>query len=237
LDQLDADASAESMSLLRDILTGSLALAKACPEVSRNLTLLTQAFANCPSAMPAVSVTAQCLIGSLVVLDSRSSAFIVPGLKAVQSLLKIALAPALASLDPSDPKVAIMHNRLAVYDLLTSIPPALGRQHYQRNFRNVARTFTTPSPVLGGLWTGFRSALRGLTQRIMQAEGMSQKAGSIDGLTEVSGEGGALTSGRGAHMARHARCRHRHIGHLSRAVRARIQRHRNSRHKHVAGGV
>lgn len=112
------------------------------------------------SAIPAIIITSQALIGSLVILDSRTASGIMPSLKVVQSLLRSAL-----------PKIDDEAKaRLAMYDVLVDLPPALGRQHYQRNFRQAARSFKGPSPVLTGLWTLYRGIIRGLAGKIARRE-------------------------------------------------------------------
>lgn len=125
-----------------------------------------------------------------MLLDSRTAGtVIIPTMKTIQSLLKVVFQPVLNRLDPSDPHVAVIHARLAVYDAITEMPPALGRQHYQRNFRSLIRGMNAASPVLSGLWMASRATLRVLASKIMAGEtaaaaGKAAGAG-VPGLTEV----------------------------------------------------
>jgi hypothetical protein len=126
-----------------------------------------------------------------MLLDTRTaSTIIIPTMKTVQSLLKIVFQPVLNRLEPTDPHIAVIHARLAVYDAIADMPPALGRQHYQRNFRNLVRVMTTTSPVLTGLWLGCRATLKQLESKIMAGETATAagkgSVNGITGLTEVS---------------------------------------------------
>lgn len=129
-----------------------------------------------------------------MLLDTRTaSTIIIPAMKTIQSLMKVVFQPVLNRLEPSDPHVAIIHARLAIYDAIAAMPPPVGRQHYQRNFRALHREMKSASPVLPGLWISARATLRQLASKIMAGETVAAagkgSATGITGLTEVSVEG------------------------------------------------
>jgi hypothetical protein len=84
---------------------------------------------TCPQAIPAVSLTAQTMLTTLLGMDHRSAALSQPSLGAVKDLFALVLQPIMSKLereDPRHPRLVEIRNRLLVYDAMIYMPPAHG---------------------------------------------------------------------------------------------------------------
>lgn len=101
-----------------------------------------------------------------------------PSLSAIKKLLVLVLQPTIQKLEreaPDHPKLGEIRMRLAIYDGMVNMPPAHGRQHYQRNLRSVIKGLTQPSAGSLGVWYSLEAAWRKLSKKIVQAEGNGNK--------------------------------------------------------------
>lgn len=85
---------------------------------------------SCPQTLPAITVASQTILTSLLGLDNKAATMSQPALRSIQRMLHFVLQPTISKLqkeDPSSAKLDDIRGRLKIYDMMASMPPAIGK--------------------------------------------------------------------------------------------------------------